>query len=115
MKGNKRMDTAAKMGFLFAAPAVLYMLVFIGYPMIQNIILSFKNVDVYTFSDAAKQEFVGLRNYTELFTGKNSILSKAIMNTLIFTVGSIFFQLSLVLGWRCCSIRSFPAVPFSGA
>ena len=30
MKGNKRMDTAAKMGFLFAAPAVLYMLVFIG-------------------------------------------------------------------------------------
>ena len=90
MKGNKRMDTAAKMGFLFAAPAVLYMLVFIGYPMIQNIILSFKNVDVYTFSDAAKQEFVGLRNYAELFTGKNSILSKAIMNTLIFTVGSIF-------------------------
>ena len=44
MKGNKRMDTAAKMGVLFAAPAVLYMLVFIGYPMIQNIILSFKNV-----------------------------------------------------------------------
>ena len=99
MKGNKRMDTAAKMGFLFAAPAVLYMLVFIGYPMIQNIILSFKNVDVYTFSDAAKQEFVGLRNYAELFTGKNSILSSS----------------SLVLGWRCCSIRSFPAVPFSGA
>lgn len=34
---NKKMDTAAKMGFLFAIPAVIYMLVFIGYPMIQNI------------------------------------------------------------------------------
>ena len=72
------MDTAAKMGFLFAAPAVLYMLIFIGYPMIQNIILSFKNVDVYTFSDATKQNFVGFRNYSELFTGKNSILSNDI-------------------------------------
>ena len=46
MKGNKRMDTAAKMGFLFAAPAVLYMLVFIGYPMIQNKKKNFNNVDV---------------------------------------------------------------------
>ena len=60
---NKKMDTAAKMGFLFAIPAVIYMLVFIGYPMIQNIILSFKNVDVYTFSDASKQSFVGFQNY----------------------------------------------------
>ena len=112
MKGNKRMDTAAKMGFLFAAPAVLYMLVFIGYPMIQNIILSFKNVDVYTFSDAAKQEFVGLRNYAELFTGKNSILSKAIMNTLIFTVGSIFFQFIIGFGLALLFNKKFPGCSF---
>ena len=52
------------------------MLVFIGYPMIQNIILGFKNVDVFTFSKPEMQEFIGLQNYIELFTGKNSILTK---------------------------------------
>lgn len=112
MKGNKRMDTAARMGFLFAAPAVLYMLVFIGYPMIQNIILSFKNVNVYTFSDSAKQNFVGFQNYYELFTGNNSILSKAITNTLIFTVGSIFFQFMIGFGLALLFNKKFPGCSF---
>ena len=80
------------MGFLFALPAAIYMMVFIGYPMIQNLILSFKNVDVYSFAQPDNQVFVGLQNYIELFTSGNSILTKSIANTLIFTVGSIFFQ-----------------------
>ena len=80
------------LGIAFAVPAVIYMMIFIGYPMIQNIILSFKNVDVYCFSKPEMQKFVGLSNYTELFTGANSILTKSIANTLIFTIGSIFFQ-----------------------
>lgn len=109
---SKRMGTAAKMGFLFALPAVIYMLVFIGYPMIQNIILSLKNVDVYTFSDASKQSFVGLRNYKELFTGSNSILTKAILNTLIFTAGSIFFQFIIGFGLALLFNKKFPGCSF---
>lgn len=112
MKKNKRMDTAAKMGILFSAPAVIYMLIFIGYPMIQNIILSFKNVDVYTFADASKQSFVSLQNYKELFTGSNSILSKAIVNTLIFTVGSIFFQFIIGFGLALLFNKRFPGCSF---
>ena len=65
---KKRNHISIKAGFLFALPAAIYMLIFVGYPMIQNFILSFKNVDVYTFSDTAKQSFVGLANYTELFS-----------------------------------------------
>ena len=87
-KGN---DSGRRAGFIFALPAALYMLVFVGWPMIQNFILSFKNVDVYTFSDASKQAFVGFANYKELFEGKDAILTAAIGNTLIFTVASIFF------------------------
>ncbi|MBD8969815.1 MAG: sugar ABC transporter permease [Ruminococcus sp. SR1/5] len=92
MKKQRKLNGGAKMGFLFAIPAAIYMMIFIGYPMIQNLILSFKNVDVYSFAQPANQSFVGLQNYIELFTSGNSILAKAIINTLIFTVGSIFFQ-----------------------
>lgn len=112
MEKNKRMDTAAKMGFLFALPAVIYMMIFIGYPMIQNVILSFKNVDVYTFADASKQSFVGLSNYKDLFTGSNSILTKAITNTLVFTVGSIFFQFIIGFGLALLFNKKFPGCSF---
>ncbi len=112
MEKNKKMDTGAKMGILFATPAVIYMLIFIGYPMIQNIILSFKNVDVYTFADTAKQSFVGFHNYKELFTGGNSILTKAIVNTLVFTVGSIFFQFIIGFGLALLFNKNFPGCSF---
>ena len=92
MKKTSKRKSGTFLGIAFALPAVIYMLIFIGYPMIQNILLAFKNVDVYTFSKPDQQQFVGLQNYIELFTGQNSILSKSIVNTLIFTIGSIFFQ-----------------------
>ena len=53
MKKGK-LKSGAYLGFMFALPAMIYMLVFIGYPMIQNLILSLKNVDVYTFADSSK-------------------------------------------------------------
>lgn len=98
MKKRHKISNGTAMGVAFAMPAVIYMLVFIGYPMLQNIILGFKNVDVFTFSKPDMQEFVGLKNYMELFTGTNSILTKAVMNTLIFTIGSIFFQFIIGFG-----------------
>ena len=91
-KKKGKMKSATYLGFMFAIPAVVYMLVFIGYPMIQNLILSIKDVNVFNFSHPANQHVVGFQNFIELFTDKNSIMALAIRNTLIFTVGSIFFQ-----------------------
>ncbi|MHC1772329.1 MAG: carbohydrate ABC transporter permease [Flexilinea sp.] len=88
------------------------MMIFIGYPIIQNIILSFKNVDVYTFADSTMQEFVGFQNYIDLFTRANSILPKAIINTLIFTVGSIFFQFIIGFGLALLFNKKFPCSSF---
>ena len=73
-----KLKSGAYLGFMFSLPAMIYMLVFIGYPMIQNLILSLKNVDVYTFADSSKQQFLGLANYMELFTDTNSIMTKSI-------------------------------------
>lgn len=98
MKQPAKLRTGAYLGFAFALPALIYMMFFIGYPMIQNLILSFKNVDVYTFAKPDAQEFVGFQNYIDLLTASDSILPKSIWNTLIFTVGSIFFQFIIGFG-----------------
>ncbi|MDK2808637.1 MAG: multiple sugar transport system permease protein [Clostridiales bacterium] len=105
-------NKAKALGILFSLPALIYMMVFIGYPMIQNFILSFKNVDVYTFSQSANQTFVGFQNYKELLVGANSILPMAIKNTLIFTVGSIFFQFIIGFGLALLFKKKFPGCSF---
>ena len=37
-------------GYLFILPGFLYMLIILGYPLVYNIILSFKNVNVKTMA-----------------------------------------------------------------
>lgn len=112
MKKKKSNPMLGKVGMLFALPAVLYMLIFVVYPMLQNFILSFKNVDVYTFANTAKQEVVGFQNYIELFTGKDGILGKAVLNTLIFTVASIFFQFFIGFGLALLFSKRFKGSAF---
>ncbi len=112
MKKEKAFKSEAVLGFAFALPAVIYMLVFIGYPMVQNLILSIKNVDVYTFGDSSKQAFVGLENYIGLFGGPSSILPHAILNTLIFTAASILFQFIIGFGLALLFNKQFPGCSF---
>lgn len=112
MKRKKKLASGTKMGFLFVLPAAIYMLIFIGYPMIQNLILSFKNVDVFSFAQPQNQKFIGFQNYVELFTSGNSILTKAIVNTLIFTVSSIFFQFIIGFGLALLFNKKFPGCSF---
>ena len=76
-------------GLLFALPAVLYMLAFVGYPIVHNIILGFQNVDVMNFLHGQKQ-FIGFGNYAELF--RDEVFLKSIANTFVFTVSCLVFQ-----------------------
>jgi multiple sugar transport system permease protein len=92
------METGATLGIAFVMPALIFMVVFIGYPTVQNILLSFKNVDVFNFARPEMQKYIGLDNYRELLTGADSILPKAVGNTLVFTIASIFFQFIIGFG-----------------
>ena len=112
MKKKGHINSAAWIGCIFTLPALIYMMVFIGYPMIQNIILSFKNVDVFTFANPDSQSFVGLDNYQALFTGVNSILVKSVINTLVFTVCSIFVQFIVGFGLALLFNNQFPGCSF---
>jgi multiple sugar transport system permease protein len=76
-------------GLYFALPALIYMLIFVGYPILSNIIISFQDVTIYTINEA-KKPFVGLANYTAAL--KDPTIWLAMKNTLLFTAGSILFQ-----------------------
>lgn len=78
-----------KKGFAFVVPALLFMLAFVGYPIIYNFILSVYNVDIMTLGQQHK-EFVGLKNYIDVFN--NPLMLISIWNTFLFTIGSISIQ-----------------------
>ncbi len=89
MKRFSKVFNNDNIGYAFVLPALVFMLVFIGYPIINNLVLSFQDVNVMTISSKTK-EFIGFQNYITLF--KESVLITAIFNTLYFSIVCIVFQ-----------------------
>ncbi|MBO7710958.1 MAG: sugar ABC transporter permease [Lachnospiraceae bacterium] len=85
----KRFFRYDNIGLLFALPAFIYMLVFVGYPIISNIILSLQDVTVANLSRGTKH-FIGLKNYVKLF--HDDVFLRALKNTLVFTISCLVFQ-----------------------
>ena len=106
---TKKVKWRGKDGISFALPAAIYMMVFIGY-LWSRTDFKFQKCRVYSFAQPQNQVFVGLKNYIELFTSGNSILTKSIVNTLIFTVDLFSSSLLSVSHWHCYSIRNLPDV-----
>ena len=79
-------------GYMFILPAFIYILVILGYPLIYNIVLSLRNVNVKTFASGA-DVFVGLENFKTLFA--DPTFQKVFKNTLVFTFGCLFFQFTI--------------------
>lgn len=74
---------------LWLAPLLLYVLAFYLYPLIRNIDLSVHDYNIRAFvrGDA---EFVGLDNYVDVFNART--FAPVVVNTLVFTGFSLFFQ-----------------------
>lgn len=87
MAGKKRVE-----GYTFILPGFIYMLVILGYPLVYNVILSFKNVNVKTFA-AGTSKFVGLQNYIDLFHNETFLL--VLKNTFVFTICCLVFQFTI--------------------
>lgn len=79
-------------GYVFILPAVIYLLIVIGYPLIYNLLLSFKNVNVKNLSDGTAV-FIGLKNYIDLFQSAKFLL--IFRNTIIYTVACLVFQFTI--------------------
>lgn len=86
---KKKLFKYDNVGMLFVLPAFLYMLVFVGYPIVKNIILSFQDVTVRTLT-ADHKPFAGFQNYIDIFN--DPVFVKSLINTLLFTVCCLVLQ-----------------------
>jgi ABC-type sugar transport system permease subunit len=91
-------------GYMFVLPALLFLLIFIVYPVVQSLYLSFYKWD--GFSDKV---FIGIKNYISIFNDKNFIL--ALQNSIVYIVVSsilillVGFTLAIIIdnklkGWK---------------
>lgn len=87
---NKGVFAKRRIVFLaFVLPAAIYMFVMIIIPIISNIVMSFKDVNLMNFAKGTAQ-FVGLDVYKEVFS--NKVLWTSLRNTLVYTLWCLLFQ-----------------------
>jgi multiple sugar transport system permease protein len=88
-------------GFLWIAPAFLYLAFFIAYPFIMSIYLSVSSARV----GSPDSHFVGLQNYTRLFA--DPTFWQTVRNSFVFTIGSELIRLVIGLPLAFALNRSF--------
>jgi multiple sugar transport system permease protein len=79
----------------FLLPAIVYVVLFFGYPVVKNVIMGFEEYTTKTFFTGAAP-WVGLANYASVINGK--LFPTALVNTLLFTLASIAGQFVIGLG-----------------
>ena len=89
MKQIKSFFRYDNIGLLYALPAFLYMLFFVGYPIVSNLILSLQNVTVRNLVRGSR-DFIGFDNYIKLMN--DPVFLRAMFNTLLFTVSCLVVQ-----------------------
>lgn len=93
-----------RVGFL--GPAVLFLLVFFGYPIIYNARMSLTDFTTATFYNG-KAPWVGLQNFADVLG--ESVFRTALLNTALFTLISIVVQFAAGLALALFFRREFPA------
>ncbi|NGO75083.1 sugar ABC transporter permease [Streptomyces sp. YC504] len=89
----------------FIAPAVVFMLLFFGYPLVRNIVMSFQDFSPSTFFDG-KAPFNGTDNWSKVF--QDDLFGKALWHTIVFTIGSLIGQFGIGLALAVFFTKKFP-------
>jgi len=90
---------------LFLLPAVAYMLLFFGYPVVKNFVMGFQEFTSKTFF-TGEAPWVGFDNYSAVVS--SAVFSKAAVNTFLFTTASIAGQFVIGLAVAVYFHRKFP-------
>ncbi|MGY2893341.1 carbohydrate ABC transporter permease [Deinococcus sp. UYEF24] len=90
--------------YLFILPAIVFLLLFMAYPIALNIQMSFKDVTAATLLGGAP--WVGLKNYVDVI--HNPAFGHTVSNTIVFTLASLVFQIAIGLALAVFYTRSFP-------
>jgi multiple sugar transport system permease protein len=90
---------------LFVLPAAVAMIALFGYPVVKNLLMSLQDYSLKTFF-TGQAPWVGLRNYSTVV--RDNLFSQAMVNTALFTIGSIVFQFGIGLALALFFRRRFP-------
>ncbi|MFD4661436.1 carbohydrate ABC transporter permease [Kitasatospora sp. NPDC058444] len=91
--------------WLFIAPAAAYLALFFGYPLVENLVMSFRQHTVTTFY-TGEAPFVGLRNYASVLS--SDAFPGTLLTTALFTVASVLGQFAAGLALALFFRRRFP-------
>ncbi|MGW4736219.1 carbohydrate ABC transporter permease [Streptomyces shenzhenensis] len=100
---QRRRRRLAQWGFV--APAVVFMLLFFGYPLVRNVVMSFQHYTPKTFF-TGDAPFNGTDNWSHVF--RDALFGKALWHTLVFTAGSLLGQFCIGLALAVFFNRRFP-------
>jgi multiple sugar transport system permease protein len=94
---------------LFVIPAAIFVAVFFGYPVVKNVVMSFQDYTTKTFF-TGEAPWVGIQNYVQVF--HSSLFETTLVNTGLFTIGSIVMQFLIGLALALFFRRNFPLSGF---
>jgi multiple sugar transport system permease protein len=111
---NKHLTQQQTLGILFIIPTVVFLVVFVVYPVLYNVFLSFTNAKLLK----SDYTFIAFDNYKKVFT--NPRFFKYVKNTLVWTFFSVIGQLGIGLALALLinhkssgpGLRSFLLVPY---
>jgi multiple sugar transport system permease protein len=106
---NRARLVAGLSRWMFIAPAAIFVAVFFGYPVVKNVLMSFQDYSTRTFF-TGEAPWVGFDNYAQTFG--SSVFTTTLINTGLFTVGSIVMQFIIGLGLALFFRRNFPLSGF---
>jgi len=101
---RRRRDHKARTGLLFIAPALIFLIVFVAYPVFDVLRLSLHAVDFAT----DREKFVGLANFVQIL--RDARLASVAWNTAVWTVFSLLGQFALGLAAALCINQNLPGM-----
>ena len=103
-KSRTMAQQKTKEAYCFIVPAFIYMILVLGYPIVYNIILSLKDVNVKNLKSGNFRICRIYRNYIDLFHDPTFLL--VLRNYIYFTIACLISSLPSDLHLRCFSIRN---------
>ncbi len=95
--------------YVFLAASMLYLLTFIGLPVVYNLVMSVQDVDLGNIADLVRP-FIGLDNYREAFADPS--FQKVLINSAIFVGVNVIAQVGIGLVVAIFFAQRFPGAHF---
>lgn len=111
-KINKNNYREYFLGYILILPAIIFIIVFIFYPMFQSLSLSF-----FSWNGIGEKVFVGINNYIKLFTNDRFFFT-ALKNTIIYSIGAtagtiiLGFILAVLIDFKIRFWRTYRVIFF---